>query len=138
MSGKPPGFERGSPGPPQQREVPAAIANVLRGLWAEAFEMAEPRDEDDFFELGGYSMLAAQLCVRIREIFDIEFTLRSFLEAPTIAELAAKISALTGDDRGGAGAAGPRPEGRSLEDLLDQIETLSDDEVATAIADSDG
>ncbi len=46
---------------------------------------------DSFFELGGHSLLATQAVSRIHETFEIELSLRTFFESPSIAELAVKV-----------------------------------------------
>jgi amino acid adenylation domain-containing protein len=46
---------------------------------------------DDFFECGGDSLLATQVCARIRESFKVELSLVEFFVEPTIAALAPLI-----------------------------------------------
>jgi amino acid adenylation domain-containing protein len=50
--------------------------------------------DDNFFLIGGHSMLAAQLLVSVRESFGVSVTLRELFEAPTVASLSAKIERL--------------------------------------------
>lgn len=50
--------------------------------------------EDNFFMLGGHSLLGTQLIARVREVFGINLSLRSLFESPTIAALAEEVQRL--------------------------------------------
>jgi len=50
--------------------------------------------QDNFFMLGGHSLLGTQLIARVRGTFGIELTLRSLFDAPTIGDLSAEIERL--------------------------------------------
>jgi acyl carrier protein len=49
---------------------------------------------DNFFLLGGHSLLGTQLIARVRNAFGVELTLRSLFDNPTIAAIAAQIERL--------------------------------------------
>ena len=65
---------------------------------------------DDFFELGGNSLLATQLVARLREAFRWELPLRLAFEFPTVESLARAVS----DARGPSSQDAKRPAGQDL------------------------
>ncbi len=50
--------------------------------------------EDNFFMLGGHSLLGTQLIARMRAAFGVEVSLRTLFECPTIAALASEVDRL--------------------------------------------
>src|SRR5262249_13671113 len=50
--------------------------------------------EDNFFLLGGHSLLGTQLIARVRDAFGVELSLRTLFDAPTISKLSAQVEAL--------------------------------------------
>jgi len=73
------------PTPTQQRVI--EILTALLGLEKIGLE-------DDFFLLGGHSLLGAQLIARLRETFRVELALRTLFDAPTVVALAEEIERL--------------------------------------------
>jgi acyl carrier protein len=47
--------------------------------------------DDNFFLIGGNSLLGMQLIAQLTEIFGIDFPLRALFDAPTVRQLAAEI-----------------------------------------------
>ncbi|MES1242476.1 MAG: amino acid adenylation domain-containing protein, partial [Acidobacteriota bacterium] len=76
------------------------VEEMLAGTWAELLGVHHVGAEDDFFALGGHSLLATRMISRVRELFEVELPLRAVFEAPTLAELAARIEQVQGEALG--------------------------------------
>jgi amino acid adenylation domain-containing protein/FkbH-like protein len=61
---------------------------ILADIWARVLQVEEVGVHDDFFALGGYSLLAIQVIFQVRDSFQVEIPLRRMFERPTIAGLA--------------------------------------------------
>ena len=68
------------------------IEEQLKGIWSNALELEEVGTQENFFALGGYSLLAAQVASCMRTAFGIDIPLRILFESPTIASLALYIA----------------------------------------------
>ena len=99
--------------PPRSR-----IETELARIWSEVLMINELGIHDNFFDLGGDSLRATRVVVRLLKELKIEVPLRILFQEPTIGELAAKIEAGQG-----------KLEDPELALLLDRIETLTDDEL---------
>lgn len=72
--------------------------NVLATAFAQALGMPEVGPHDDFFDLGGDSLIAARILAAVRAELGDGLTARAFLGAPTVAELAALLDDDATDD----------------------------------------
>ncbi|GAA0968406.1 non-ribosomal peptide synthase/polyketide synthase [Streptomyces rhizosphaericus] len=66
-------------------------------VWAEVLPVEEAGATDDFFALGGDSILAIRVASRLRTAFGTEVTPRALFTHTTVAELAAALGAPKGD-----------------------------------------
>ena len=59
----------------------------ILSIWTEVLGLDVISVEANFFEIGGHSLLATQVISRIRKFFNIEISLKSVFESPTIRSL---------------------------------------------------
>jgi acyl transferase domain-containing protein/acyl carrier protein len=94
---------------------------LIAEMWQDLLGIDQIGIHDNFFALGGHSLLATRVVARLRDIFQLELPLRSFFEAPTIAEVAQALVALQ--------LAEADDETRAL---LEMVEQLSEEEAEAA------
>jgi acyl carrier protein len=84
----------GPPVPPPVRPgVDVAAQEALAAIVAEVLDLDAVGPDDDFFALGGQSLLALVLLARVSEELGVTLTVRDVFEAPTVAALAARLPA---------------------------------------------
>ena len=74
----------------------SATESVLARIWGEVLGVEHVGIHDNFFVLGGYSLVATQIVSRMRTTLKIDAPVRLLFQHPTVAELAI---ALAGRDR---------------------------------------
>lgn len=74
------------------------LAAALGAAWSSALGCGPVGPDDDFFALGGDSLAAAKVIVRVAESMDAELSMEAFLEAPTFAEMVSYMAAQAGTD----------------------------------------
>ena len=67
--------------------------DLLCALFAEVLGVERPWADDDFFALGGHSLIAARLLARVRDATGLDLGIRALFEAPTPSALAAALDA---------------------------------------------
>jgi acyl carrier protein len=85
---------------------------LLAGMWARLLGVEVVGTQDDFFRLGGDSILATQLVSHVRHIMGVELSPIAMFETPTIAGLVRTLEQ-SRQNAGGAptGPIKPRPRG---------------------------
>ncbi len=60
-------------------------------IWRDVLGVEKVGLDDDFFDLGGHSVLVTQIMSRVRQTFEVELGMRHLFGAPTVALLARVI-----------------------------------------------
>lgn len=100
----------------------------LAAIWADLLKLRSVRRSDNFFDLGGHSLVAVLLAVRAREVFGVELPIDDvYASNVTLADLAAKIDAYRMRELN------PDEYAR----LVAEIDSLSDEEVQRLLAEEE-
>ena len=75
-------------------EVRTLIEQRMGGMVAAVLKLDKVGPEENFFLLGGHSLLEAQLLVHVHQTFGVELPLRTLFELPTVSGLSAEIERL--------------------------------------------
>ena len=67
------------------------VEEAIATIWSQVLELDQVGIHDNFFALGGHSLLAMQVTSRLQATLQVEVPLHSFMEAPTVAQLAEMI-----------------------------------------------
>jgi len=84
---------------PSRQRLPKAGRDAPRdetesricAIWQDALGTDEIGVHDSFADLGGHSLIAIRIVAQLRQAFDLELPMRALFDAPTIAELSARI-----------------------------------------------
>ena len=89
-----------------------ASERIVAESWKEVLRVERVGADDNFFDLGGHSLLLTQVVSRLRKSFERELPIRWLFESPTVAGLAGRIDAAARED---------------LARILDELESLPED-----------
>jgi acyl carrier protein len=70
------------------------VEEELVGILAPLLKLDRVGVNDNFFLLGGHSLLGTQLIARVSETFGVDLTLLKLFDHPTVAEMASEIETL--------------------------------------------
>ncbi|MGD0906500.1 MAG: amino acid adenylation domain-containing protein [Candidatus Acidiferrales bacterium] len=115
---------------PVHEFIPPSTENekLLAAMWTEMLRVEKVGLNDDFFDLGGHSLVAIKIISRIRDVFEVDLPTQTLFEHPTIAGLARVLAEAKNGNRGAQHIerrkqTGPSPLSFSQEQLwfLDQL-----------------
>ncbi|MDX5312546.1 MAG: condensation domain-containing protein, partial [Rhodococcus sp. (in: high G+C Gram-positive bacteria)] len=86
------------------------IEEIVAGIFAEVLGVERVGLDDDFFALGGNSLIATQLVARLGAALDSRVPVRVLFDASTVEALAAHVEQHAGSGGSVPLVAGPRPE----------------------------
>lgn len=90
------------------------VEERIAGILAPLLGLQEIGVEDNFFMLGGHSLLGTQVIARLRDAFGVDLSLRTIFDSPTVADLSIEVERL----------------------LIAQIDAMDEEEVQRALASS--
>lgn len=100
--------------------APQTLAEeVIAKLWQEILGIERIGIHDNFFALGGHSLLVTRVISRLRQDFQVELPLRCLFESPTVEGLVNELTKLWGD----------RNTVEQVAEVLKNMESLSSDEI---------
>jgi acyl carrier protein len=96
------------------------LEQAITDIWKEVLGIEQVGIQENFFNLGGHSLMALQVLSRLRRAFQVEVSVRVFFEVPTVAGLAKAIeqSRLIKEK-----------DDKDLAQILIEVERLSEDQV---------
>jgi len=74
----------------QQREV-KMTSQIIRSIWSQELNIADFSDDDDFFSLGGHSLIMTKIQVSIKEKIGVEVPMDDLFRHSTVKKLSAYL-----------------------------------------------
>jgi amino acid adenylation domain-containing protein len=101
----------------------SGVEAALAEIWQQVLGVERVGVHDNFFDLGGHSLLVTQVVARIRDRFNVQLPVMNFFQEPTIEGMALAILQKQAEIA----------HSDNLAELLDVLENLSQDEVLTLL-----
>jgi amino acid adenylation domain-containing protein len=73
-----------------------SIERRLVGIWEEILDLRPIGIHDDFFDLGGHSLMGASLMAQVQRDFQVDLPLKLLFQCPTVAKLALCVEEIGG------------------------------------------
>jgi amino acid adenylation domain-containing protein len=70
------------------------IEEIVCGIFAEALKLDRVGLDDDFFTMGGHSLLAMRVISRVAEAIDAEVSIRTLFDCPTVRGISRQLAAV--------------------------------------------
>lgn len=98
------------------------VAEVVLAMWREALADGSVGPDDDFFEIGGYSMVAVELVSRVQERWGVDVAFADFFDNPTAAGMTALVEAALAESPERQMSVVRSQDERNLDDILAEID----------------
>jgi len=102
------------------------LESNLAEIWQALLGIDKVGVHDNFFRLGGDSLVAIQLGTRLRDALGVDLSVNQLFDEPTIAGLASKLEGISREK--------PKTDETALLESLEMVENMSDDEVTRMLA----
>ncbi|MFF2348218.1 amino acid adenylation domain-containing protein [Kitasatospora sp. NPDC058115] len=89
-----PAVERAEPDPAREEGGLDATAAAVLAIWREVLRLDDLGPDEDFFDLGGHSLLITAIAARIRQQLGVAVPLDVFFDTPTVRGVAAAVTDL--------------------------------------------
>ena len=100
------------------------IEKTIAGIWQEVLGVERVASDDNFFALGGDSLIAIQILSRLRKSFEVDLPVTTLFDAPTVSDLALLV----------VQKQLAQVDSEKLADILAEIKQLSKDELAELLS----
>lgn len=81
------------PPEPARRQIRSATEHSIAGIWQQMLGVEYVSPKDNFFAIGGDSLTAVQMMLEVEDRFGVQLPVHLAFEAPTLEQLARRVSA---------------------------------------------